>query len=102
MQVPPPQGRDRRTGIHACPLTVTGGIMPYTWKLVSGDLPPGLRVQQHKGTIVGTPTTTGTYHFTIAVTDSSIPQLELHREFTIQVIEGHHGGLAGRSRGPRQ
>ena len=87
MQVPPPQGAIVGQA-YTLPLTVTGGITPYTWSVVSGDLPPGLRVQPHKGNIVGTPTTAGTYHFTVSITDSSIPQLELHRDFNIQVIEG--------------
>lgn len=87
IQAPPPQGAVVGQE-YSLPVTATGGIMPYTWKLVSGDLPPGLRVQEHKGAIVGTPTTTGTYHFTIAVVDSSIPKLQLRREFSIQVIEG--------------
>lgn len=87
MQVPPPQGAIVGQE-YTLPVTVTGGIMPYTWLVVEGQLPPGLRLQQHKGAIVGTPTTAGTYHFTIAVQDSSIPQLQLRREFNIQVIEG--------------
>jgi len=87
MQVPPPQGAIVGQA-YTLPLTVTGGVTPYTWSIVSGDLPPGLRVQPHKGNIVGTPTTAGTYHFTVSITDSSIPQLELHRDFNIQVIEG--------------
>jgi Putative Ig domain len=87
MQVPPPQGAIVGQA-YTLPLTVTGGITPYTWSVASGDLPPGLRVQPHKGNIVGTPTTAGTYHFTVSIKDSSIPQLELHRDFTIQVIEG--------------
>jgi hypothetical protein len=87
MQVPPPQGAVVGQD-YSLPVTVTGGIMPYTWQLVAGQLPPGLRLQPHKGAIVGTPTTTGTYHFTIAVVDSSIPQLQLQRDFNIQVIEG--------------
>lgn len=87
MQVPPPQGAVVGQSF-SLPVTVTGGIMPYTWSLADGKLPPGLRLQPHKGAVVGVPTTTGTYHFTIAVTDSSIPQLQLKREFNIQVIEG--------------
>lgn len=87
MQVPPPQGAIIGQA-YTLPLTVTGGITPYTWSITSGEIPPGLRLQSHKGNLTGTPTTAGTYHFTVAVTDSSIPQLELHREFNIQVIEG--------------
>src|ERR1700761_7313976 len=87
MQVPPPAGAFVGQD-YTLPLTVTGGIMPYTWQVVSGDLPPGLRVQSHKGAIVGMPTTPGTYHFTVAIVDSSIPQLQLKRDLTIQVIEG--------------
>lgn len=87
MQVPPPQGAVVGQE-YSLPVTATGGIMPYTWQVVEGQLPPGLKLQQHKGAIVGMPTTAGTYHFTIAVQDSSIPQLQLRREFNIQVIEG--------------
>src|SRR5579863_246556 len=87
MQVPPPQGAVVGQD-YSLPVTVTGGIMPYTWQLVDGQLPPGLKLQHHKGAIVGMPTTAGTYHFTIAVMDSSIPQLQLKRDFNIQVIEG--------------
>jgi hypothetical protein len=87
MQVPPPQGAIIGQA-YTLPLTVTGGITPYTWSVVDGDLPPGLRVQPRKGNVTGTPTTPGTYHFTVSVTDASIPQLELRRDFNIQVIEG--------------
>jgi hypothetical protein len=58
------------------------------WRHHAIQLPPGLKLQQHKGAIVGTPTTAGTYHFTVAVADSSIPQQEVRRAFNIQVIEG--------------
>src|SRR5579862_8133545 len=87
MQVPPPQGAVVGQQ-YAMPVTVTGGIMPYTWQLAGGQLPPGLRLQPHKGGIVGTPTTAGNYQFTVAVVDSSIPRLQLQRDFNIQVIDG--------------
>ena len=87
MPATPPQGALVGQD-YTLPLTTTGGITPYTWSVVGGELPPGLRIQQHKGNIVGTPTTAGIYHFTVAVADSSIPQLQLKRDFNIQVIEG--------------
>jgi len=73
---------------YVLPLTTTGGTQPFTWQLDSGDLPPGLKLQHHQGKIVGTPTQPGTYHFTVAVQDSSIPQLQLKREIDLRVIPG--------------
>jgi Putative Ig domain len=87
MDVLPPQGAIVGQQF-ALPLTTTGGTTPYTWRLLSGDLPPGLKLQQHQGRIVGTPTEPGTYHFTVEVDDSSIPQLQLRRDINLQVIAG--------------
>jgi large repetitive protein len=49
-------------------LSAGGGSPPYTWSISSGTLPPGLGISG--STIVGTPTTAGTYPFTLLVTDS--------------------------------
>jgi phosphodiesterase/alkaline phosphatase D-like protein/outer membrane protein OmpA-like peptidoglycan-associated protein len=51
--------------------TATGGTSPYTWSK-TGTLPPGLSITTVSGTGVlsGTPTTAGTYQFTVDVTDS--------------------------------
>jgi hypothetical protein len=68
------------------PLVATGGSAPYTWHLVEGQLPPGLRLRPHKGDISGTPTTAGEFHFTVAAADSSFPPLQAQRAVTITVI----------------
>jgi uncharacterized repeat protein (TIGR02543 family) len=47
--------------------TVTGGGGPYHWS--ADDLPPGMTIDPDTGHIGGTPTTPGTYTFTITVTD---------------------------------
>jgi hypothetical protein len=51
--------------------TATGGAFspPFTWSLPSGGLPSGLTLSSG-GTISGTPTQTGTFDFTIQMTDS--------------------------------
>jgi FtsP/CotA-like multicopper oxidase with cupredoxin domain len=50
----------------------TGGVGAYTWSLASGSLPAGLTLSA-AGVLSGTPTATGTFNFTIRVTDSWTP-----------------------------
>ncbi len=50
------------------PITVTGGVPPYTFSIGSGTLPAGLTLNTSTGAVTGTPTASGT--FTIKVTDS--------------------------------
>lgn len=51
-------------------VAATGGYVPYTWSISAGALPPGLSINASTGAITGTPTTPGTYTFTVQVTDS--------------------------------
>ena len=48
---------------------VSGGNGTLTWSISGGSLPPGLALSP-TGTISGTPTTQGTFNFTVSVTDS--------------------------------
>ena len=42
----------------------------YVWSLVGGSLPPGLELDECTGQIIGTPTATGVYTFTVRATDA--------------------------------
>ena len=58
---------------YSQPVTATGGTTPYGWSVVSGSLPPGLSLSPTgtpSATISGTPTTAGSYNFTVQVTDA--------------------------------
>jgi len=52
-------------------LTAIGGVQPYTWSVVTGQLPAGLILNAQAGTITGTPILTGTSVFTVQVQDNS-------------------------------
>ena len=47
----------------------TGGVAPYTFSISSGSLPPGLTLNTSTGAITGTPSSEGTFSFSIEVTD---------------------------------
>jgi hypothetical protein len=51
-------------------LTATGGTGPYRYSVTAGTLPQGLSLGA-SGVLAGTPALSGTYLFTITVTDSS-------------------------------
>jgi Putative Ig domain len=54
-------------------LSASGGTAPYTWAVTTGStLPPGLSLNA-SGTISGSPTTAGTYNFSVTVTDAATP-----------------------------
>lgn len=58
---------------YSTTLKANGGKGTLTWSLASGALPPGLRIGAAGG-ISGTPTTAGTWSFTVRVADSSVPK----------------------------
>ena len=61
-----------RTGIASSQqLSASGGVPPYVWSLVSGALPPGVTLSP-SGLISGTPTASGSYGFTVRVTDANM------------------------------
>jgi hypothetical protein len=55
-------------------MQAVGGLHPYAWTFVDGDLPYGLTFSGGSfGTISGTPTWKATYYFTIAAADAGAP-----------------------------
>lgn len=63
-------------------LSATGGVQPYTWSVVSGALPGGLSIGSD-GTVSGTPTSAGTFGFTIRAADSGNSMVTISGSFSI-------------------
>ncbi|HSY48883.1 MAG TPA: ice-binding family protein [Thermoanaerobaculia bacterium] len=51
-------------------VSASGGTSPYTFSISSGSLPTNLLLNSATGAITGTPTTVGTFTFTITATDA--------------------------------
>jgi hypothetical protein len=59
---------------YSSPLAATGGTPAYTWSIANGSsLPAGLTLAATTGIISGTPSTSGTFNFNVAVSDNGIP-----------------------------
>jgi hypothetical protein len=66
------------------------GMLPYTWSLQSGQLPPGLTLAP-SGAITGTPQSAASYTFTAAVTDSATPPQMGARYYAIPILNAFKG-----------
>jgi hypothetical protein len=63
---------------------VSGGVGPMTGAISAGALPPGLHLSASPPiSITGTPTTAGTFAFTVRITDSTGAQATEHGSITI-------------------
>lgn len=71
------------------PFAVTGGIGPFTWAVQSGTLPTGMSLSGSTGRAValrGTPTATGTFNFTLRVSDAHGGVLRFIAEVDVQEV----------------
>jgi hypothetical protein len=57
---------------YSTTLAATGGTTPFTWSVTAGALPTGLTLNPN-GSITGEATASGTFDFSVEVTDSSNP-----------------------------
>jgi hypothetical protein len=75
---------------YAQTLNAFGGHSPYRWSLVTGALPPGLRLKTATGVIGGEAKSAGTFPFTVKVVDKrtkapSSTQSSATRSFSITI-----------------
>jgi MBG domain (YGX type)/Putative Ig domain len=76
---------------YSATVTAEGGPTPadYSWALGSGSgpLPPGLSLDPSSGTISGTPTTAGTYSFTVQVTANGAFPATTQQSYTVTIAQ---------------
>jgi len=69
---------------YSATLAANGGTSPYIWSLSGGSLPTGLALST-AGVISGTPAATGTFNFTVKVTDSGTPAQTATQALSISI-----------------
>jgi hypothetical protein len=70
---------------YSATLTANGAVGATTWAITGGSLPAGLSLNSTTGVISGTPTTLGSFTFTVSVTDSATPPRTASQQVTLQV-----------------
>jgi|GEM_PF-7060843 len=65
-------------------IVASGGMSPYNFVRLSGNIPSGLRLSTN-GALSGTPTVSGTFQFTVRVSDHSTPIEQASRSYTMAV-----------------
>jgi len=60
--------------LYSQSVAATGGTPALTWSIASGSLPSGLTLSSSTGVISGTPAASGTFAFSVKVSDSGSPQ----------------------------
>ena len=71
--------------VYSDSVTAEGGYAPYTWSIGSGELPDGLVLNPETGIIAGTPTRSGTFDFTVVVTDAQMVPMSDTAGFAITI-----------------
>ncbi len=61
-----------------------GGKPPYAWEIVAGSLPPLLLLNKENGTLYGIPRETGSFRFTLRLTDEAGDWVEMSYSLAVR------------------
>ncbi|MBQ7196536.1 MAG: TIR domain-containing protein [Synergistaceae bacterium] len=70
---------------YSAKLKVKNNIYGVVWSVIKGNLPHGLSLNKKEGSITGTPTTDGTYKFSVRVSKNGFQSSQ--KNFEIKVIK---------------
>lgn len=77
----------------------SGGQSPYSWSVSAGALPPGISLNTTTGALTGTPTTPGSYGFTVKVSDANLSFATQALTITVAAFPALSGTLPDASNG---
>jgi uncharacterized protein (TIGR03437 family) len=69
---------------YSATCTASAGVAPYIWAIKPGSLPAGIALTPSAATatVAGTPTTAGSFSYSVTVTDSSTPPLTASQAYS--------------------
>jgi large repetitive protein len=70
---------------YASHMQSSGGKAPVHWKVASGKLAPGLKLNGSTGAVTGTPTTKGAFGCEVQATDSESPPKQANLAVSITI-----------------
>jgi len=70
--------------LYTAVLVASGGAPPYVWSVSSGSVSPGLNLEPGTGILSGTPSSAGTFQFTVTLTDSTAATTS--KAFSINIV----------------
>jgi len=74
--------RGQKGNIYSEKFNAAGGTRPYSWKISSGSVPTGVSMHRN-GVFVGTANDTGTFNFTVTLTDALTNTVS--RDFNVKI-----------------
>ena len=81
---------------YSATIAASGGVPPYTFAVTAGSLPAGVTLNPSTGALSGTPTASGSFTFTVTVTDSATNVVKLRIKADVLVAGAALAG-GGRS-----
>ncbi|MBI3890673.1 MAG: DVUA0089 family protein, partial [Candidatus Wallbacteria bacterium] len=68
-------------------LQASGGVAPYRYSVIGGELPAGVFLDPFRGLLSGTAAQSGSFGFRLQVADSSAPPAVAERDFNLTVVQ---------------
>jgi hypothetical protein len=76
--------------VYAVAFNATGGDAPYSWRISAGAAPSGIAINKN-GNFVGTPTSVGTFNFTVMAADANGNTATASFNTSIAAANGYDG-----------
>ena len=86
---------------YSVSFSANGGTLPYHWTIAAGTLPAGIQLQSASGILAGTTSLSGSFHFSVKVSDSAGATAAHDFELVSSASSNQSGNFDGPAELPR-